>query len=81
MASAIYIMMYINISIVKTYACKQATPNSRSIIIKIKNIPRDIKNMFMLVIRRVNVDIIYISVCPAIIFATNLMAKLNILMI
>ncbi len=35
----------------------------------------------MLVIIRVNVDIIYISVCPAIIFATNLIAKLNILMI
>ena len=61
----------------KTYACKNATPNSR---IKIKNngikINKDKKNSIFITFK-INVTIICTKVCPANMLAANRIAKLN----
>jgi len=61
----------------KTYACKNATPNSKNKIARRQLKPKIKNHNFILVIFKTNELIIKTKVWPAIILALNRIAKLN----
>jgi len=72
---------YIHIKVTKIYACKQATPSSKTKMANNNKKGKKTNINLKLAITTTKSAIIWTNVCPANILALNLIDKLNVLII